>query len=176
MGVRASLRFYSVQLGRFRPRLLAALVTSSSLLVFSTASYLVNIDLLTAEQAALALQSQPWQTPAESQAPLKAPDLPPFDSVTLVSAIDRASVAMKVTSDALTFALEDGAGQPYRRYRASLAMLGRYPHIRAAIVTVLQEVPYSSLDSIKCTRDDIAEVDVNCTVTMSVFYQRAHSR
>lgn len=177
MGVWAPLKFHSLQLWRFRPALLAALLISSALLVISTGSYLVNTHRLTGAQGALAPPSRiPVQASAGSPAAVKPLALPPFDSVILVSAIEQASVSMKVSTDELTFALEEGAGQPYRRHRASFTALGRYPQIRAAIASILREVPYSSLDSMKCMRNDIGELDVSCSVTLSAFYRRAPSR
>ncbi len=175
MSAGVAFRFYCLQLRQFHPALLAALLIASGLLVLSIGSYLVNIDKLRAEQSALQQYSRSSALPTASATAVKPFALPPFDSTILVSAIEQEAAAAKISTDAFTFALEDGPAQPYRRYRASFAMLGRYPQIRAAIAGVLQKVPYSSLDSIKCTRDDIGEVDVNCTINMSAFYKRPHS-
>lgn len=176
MGVGAYLKFHFHQLRRFQPVLLGALVTSLALVVFALGSYFVNTSRLAAEQEALARQAVHLDIPANASAAVKPLALPSFDSVVLLSAIEQACVSTKVSTDAITFALEDGAGQPYRRYRASFTMLGRYPQIRAAIAKVLREVPFSSLESIKCMRDDIAEADVSCSVNMSAFYKLAQFR
>ena len=175
MSAGAAFRFYFLQLRQFHPALLAALLFASALLVLSVGSYLVNIDKLKTEQGALERSLRPSSPPAELTMAVKPLALPPFDSTILVSAIEHEATAAKVSTDTFTLVLEDGTAQPYRRYRASFVMLGRYPQIRTTIAGVLKKVPYSSLDSIKCMRDDIGEVDVNCTVNMSAFYKRPHS-
>jgi len=175
MSVGASFRFYFLQLRQFHPALLAALLFASALFVLSVGIYFVNIEKLKTEQGAMARSLRSLSSAAGSATAVKTLALSPFDSTILVSAIEQEAAVAKVSTDAFTFALEDGPAQPYRRYRASFAMLGRYPQIRAAIAGILQKVPYSSLDSIKCTRDDIGEVDVNCTIKMSAFYKRPHS-
>lgn len=170
----AFLVFHGLRLRRFHPALLAVAGVTSVLLLVSAGSVLVQARKVAAGRAALAAQAHAARAPA-APAGMQPLNLPPFDATVLIAAIEQASLSAQVNTDGFAFAVEDTAGLPYRRYRASMEMVGRYPQIRAAIAGVLREVPSSALSAVKCMRDDIGEADVRCTVVMSAFYRRAPS-
>jgi hypothetical protein len=174
MSVGALLIFHALRLRRFQPAFFMAMTVSVILLLIAAVSYLTNAYGLRQEHS-MAAQLQTARAPAGTRPTVSPPVLPAFSASVVLEAIERGSTSAQVTVDDFTFVLEDSAGVPYRRYRASMSMAGRYPQVRQALARILGQLPYGALDAIKCTRADIVEVDVVCSVTISTFYRRTQS-
>lgn len=170
----AFLTFHGLRLRRFHPMLLFMAGGMLFVSVLLASAIVIQSRTVAAAHASLASQVQSATTPVTSSG-VKPIDLPSFDATTLIGAIERESISRQVGSDTFVFAVDDTAGLPYRRYRVSMEMVGRYPQIRGALAGVLHAVPFSALDTLKCMRDDIGETDVRCTVAMSAFYRRVPS-
>lgn len=174
MSVGASIIFYARCLRRFQPALFIAMTASIILLVAAAGSYLINAQELTQEQSMVS-QLKTARAPSGAGPSTLSPTLPMFNATVVLEAIERGSISSQVIADDFTFVLEESAGVPYRRYRANMSMAGRYPQIRQALARILEQLPYGALDAIKCTRGDIVEVDVVCSVSISTFYRRTQS-
>ncbi|HXA46451.1 MAG TPA: hypothetical protein VNW52_02385 [Burkholderiaceae bacterium] len=95
-----------------------------------------------------------------------------FDNTQFLEALKGAAESAKLTFDEVSFVLDPSANQPYLRYRATLTVTSQYPTIRKFLDQVKIKQPEISLDSILCTRDDIATVDLTCDLALSAFYRK----
>jgi hypothetical protein len=157
-----------------RPRFVIALGLSLALLILT-----------------LLAAAQQWQSHADAQAELqsalastKAPRqpspalpqthaaLPSFDSAHLVEALHTIAGDTKLPVDEISYALEDSDNQPYLRYRVTLTATASYPTIRQFTDSLRQQAAYVSLDTISCSREDIAAAALSCDLGFSAFYRK----
>jgi hypothetical protein len=96
-----------------------------------------------------------------------------FENTQLVDVLNRVAEESKLSLDEVSFVLDENANQPYLRYRATLTVSSTYPTIRRFLDQVRTSQPDISLDSITCTRDDIATVELTCDLVLSAFYRKA---
>jgi hypothetical protein len=101
------------------------------------------------------------------------PVLTAFENTQLVDVLNRVAEESKLSLDEVSFVLDENANQPYLRYRATLTVSSSYPTIRRFLDQVRTSQPDISLDSITCTRDDIATVELTCDLVLSAFYRKA---
>jgi hypothetical protein len=100
-------------------------------------------------------------------------ELPEFDSAQLVDALHDVANDIKLPIDEVSYALENTAGQPYLRYRVTLSVTANYPTIRKFADTFRKQAEHVSLDTISCSREDIAATTLNCDLGLSAFYRKA---
>jgi hypothetical protein len=150
---------------------MATLAISSGVLCAAAGWW--HLNFLAYNRIKTAPSASPPTMPSDSPLTVSSKELalPEFDSVPIIGAIEGAAVATKTFVDEMTFVLEDSQAQPYRRYRATFTVAGRYPDIRSFVEMLSDSIPNSSLDSIKCARDEIDAPDVSCALTVSAFYK-----
>jgi len=98
--------------------------------------------------------------------------LPAFDSAALVDTFNYLATNAGLPVDEVSYALEDGTAQPYLRYRVTLTVASNYPTIRGFVDQLKTELPHVALDSISCSRDDIAQASLSCDLAFSAFFQK----
>jgi|GEM_PF-2021951 len=171
------LRFHQRRLWQNEPRLFAALLVSLTVCIVSTLAYWEQRERArTAWNELQSIGRAPAATVPASSKSIGAADLPPFQASKLLERLHRAAEVSALSLDDISLTLDDSAGQPYLRYHASLTLSGSYAPIRTFIEQVLADAANSSLDGIRCTRDDIAATQLNCAITLSAYYRRnAHA-
>lgn len=108
---------------------------------------------------------------------LSAPGLPWFDSVRLVEQLDAVAEEARLPIDEVGYALEASAQHPYLRYRITLTVTAAYPAVRQFVDDVSSSMRHVALDSISCTRADIALPAPTCELAFSAFFRKdAHAR
>jgi Tfp pilus assembly protein PilO len=98
--------------------------------------------------------------------------LPIFRSSELVGALQHAGTGSGLTMNEISYSLDAGAARPYLRYQVSLSVVGAYPVVRRFIDDIVLEMPNLALDSITCSRDDIAATRPVCDLSFSSFYRK----
>lgn len=167
-------RFHVLRLARAQPLLvvLSALLLVFALLAFAFYGAQIQREAsLRQENNALArrLLQVPVAAVAQDGA---AVDLPAFEPVKLVDAINRLAIDSKLPLDEVSFVLEDNPSQHYLRYRATLTVSSRYPAIRRFMEALQTEQPQVSFDAVNCVREDITTTEPTCDLGLSAFYRK----
>lgn len=97
--------------------------------------------------------------------------LPEFNSSKAVDQITLIASDVGVPVDEVTYALENTAGYPYRRYRISMSVKAGYPEIRKFVAALASDMPNASLDAIRCARENALAQALGCELAFSVFYR-----
>lgn len=167
-------RFHIERLVRTQPRAFFAL--AGAVLAFAAASVycIEQWHLADAAQQELQAMRQKARAPADTanRTANAQVALPAFDSAQLVKTLNRVAAETKLPLDEILFSLDDSANQPYLRYRATLTVSAGYPAIRRFLDRVRADLAEVSLDTISCTREDIATVDLTCDLALSAFFRK----
>lgn len=114
-----------------------------------------------------------WKTaPAVAKKSDEVPLLPIFRSSELVGALQHAGTGSGLAMNEISYSLDASAAQPYLRYQVSLSVVGAYPVVRRFIDDIVLGMPNLVLDSITCSRDDIAAARPVCDLSFSSFYRK----
>ena len=163
------IRFYFLRAARTQKVLLGAYAIVAFVFAIS-----ISINLAQSVRSRAVAVATPAQ--AVAVRPALADDvalnLPSFNAVPLVLGIERAANSTDVHIDEVTLALDDTPVQPFLRYRANFIVSGAYAPIRAFVQRVNASLPYTALESLHCTRDNIGASQVNCAIVMSALYRR----
>jgi hypothetical protein len=98
--------------------------------------------------------------------------LPIFDNTQLAGTLNEIAEANKMSLDEISFSLDENQTLPYARYHATLNLSSNYATMRKFLDQVRAKQPEMSLDSISCSRDDIATVELSCDIALSAFYRK----
>ncbi|MBA5689981.1 hypothetical protein [Rugamonas apoptosis] len=98
--------------------------------------------------------------------------LPWFESATLAQQFNRAATAAGLPVDEVGYVLEEGADQPFIRYRVSMTVSASYPAIRRFVDNIGATLSHVDLDAISCTRPDIMVVPLTCELAFSAFFRK----
>ncbi|WP_188567707.1 GspMb/PilO family protein [Undibacterium terreum] len=168
--------FYVRRQLQLRPRFIVCLsVALAALVVTALAAAQVAFEHLNAEETIQEViqQAKHRNQVIPSPSSISGTDLPRFDSAQLVEALHRVAEEVKLPADEISYALEGNENQAYLRYRVTLSVTASYPVIRKFAEHFQAQLPNVSLDSISCTRDDIAATALSCDLGLSAFYQKA---
>jgi hypothetical protein len=169
-------RFHLSRIAKTWPLLSALLLFSAAALIAACAAYAAQLQDesgVRRESFALGVRLRDAST-ADSQSKDGRVELPPFESVNLVDVLNRVAGETKLPLDEVSFVLDDNGNQPYLRYRATLTVSSGYLAIRRFLDRIRAEQPQISLDSIACTRDDIATPQPTCDLSLSAFYGKPY--
>lgn len=119
-----------------------------------------------------ALRQKSRAAPALAKKSDEIPPLPVFRSSELVGALQHAGTGSGLAMNEISYSLDASAAQPYLRYQVSLSVVGAYPVVRRFIDDIVLEMPNLVLDSIACSRDDIAAARPVCDLSFSSFYRK----
>jgi hypothetical protein len=166
-------QFYFRRLMQTQPIALSAAMVASVVCVGASALYVQQAHGLEATEAQWRALNQQSKELGRAGAPTSdgKVSLTAFNNTQLLETLKGAAENTKLTFDEVSFVLEPNANQPYLRYRATLTVTSQYPTIRKFLDQVRVKQPEVSLDSILCTRDDIATVELTCDLAMSAFYR-----
>lgn len=163
------------RLVRSQPFLCAAMAVTLALSIAAGAA-LISVHIANANAVAELRRIEQFT----NNAPLpKAPvpdlrvSLQPFNSAQLVQAMNEVAAQVSLPLQEISFTLEDPAGVPYLRYRASLTVVAKYAIVRRFIDGIHAEVPDVSLDSLACKREAINAQPLECDLVFSAFYKVA---
>jgi Tfp pilus assembly protein PilO len=170
----SSYQFHLRRLLRAQPGVFSAILLSGFVLVLALAMYIQqwhSADAAKQEWRSLnehfREKGHPGNQGSEGQPVLKA-----FNNTQLVDVLNRVAEEAKLSLDEVSFVLDENDNQPYLRYHATLTVSAAYPAIRRFLDQVRAVQPDVSLDTITCTRDDIATVDLTCDLVLSAFYRK----
>jgi hypothetical protein len=167
-------RFHLRRLWRTQPIASLALIVAASLMAIAATVYGQQWqEAATAKSDMQALENRMRTTERSAAHPDQTqPTLPDFSSTQLVKALHRAAEDTKLPLDEVSFSLDDNGNQPYLRYRATLTISSGYPAIRRFLDRMHEELADVSLDTISCSRDDIASAELTCELVLSAFYRK----
>jgi hypothetical protein len=98
--------------------------------------------------------------------------LPLFNSASLIESLHSAAEEAKLPIDEVSYSLEENLSQPYLRYRITLTATATYPAIRHFTDGIRRQANHVSLDTITCSREDIAAASLSCDLGLSAFYRK----
>lgn len=98
--------------------------------------------------------------------------LPSLAAGDIVKRFNGIAVDMHVPLDEVVYVLDSQPNVPYRRYRITLTTKAAYPDIRKFVAVLSGEMPYVSLDSIRCARPDAAAPTLGCELALSAFFSK----
>lgn len=170
-------RFHAVRLLRLERVMFVALAAVAIAVVVASGAYVAQryqaglneqqVQELTVARRATSMKAKAAQPPIGAPA-----DLPPFDSAHLVRVLNDVAADVGMPLDEVAYTLDDGATQPYLRYRVMLSVESTYPVIRKFSRGVAATLTNVALDEINCAREDIAVKALSCDLAFSVFYAR----
>lgn len=100
------------------------------------------------------------------------PELPVFVASQAVEAFTTTAQDVGLPVDEVTYSLENGNDQPYRRYRISMSVKTGYPEVRRFVAALATGMPNVALDAIRCARENAAAPTLGCQLVFSAFYRR----
>jgi uncharacterized membrane protein YciS (DUF1049 family) len=169
------LRFHAAKQYRVSPWSFFFFILSLILLVLSAALWLrARLEVAAAAEElhqVMIRQSRP--APVFRHSPKV--DLPAFEGSALPRAILAASERVKLPIGDISYAFDEGRGEPYRRYRARFGTGTNYTAIRHFIRELQARDSNVTLDGISCSRQDMRSAALNCEVALSAFYRRGNS-
>lgn len=170
------LAFHSQRLLRAHPVVVFATAASIVLAGLSGVAFLSQLQhkrLVAADlNELLATSRSPLVVPQIAQSTASVPTLPQFSSAELVETVNQIAVDIGLPVDEISYTLEEGASHPYLRYRLTLSATANYPLMRRFVDAMAKNLPHSILDSISCSRDDIAVTALSCDLAFSAFFQK----
>lgn len=114
---------------------------------------------------------QPGATPVPNiNAVIVLPALVTSDLVKTFNGIAKDS---SIPVDDVAYILDNVDAIPYMRYRITLTTKAEYSQIRKFVAILSAEMPNVTLDTIRCSRTDIAATDLGCELVFSGFFSRA---
>ena len=165
--------FYWRRFMREQPLMCGALLVAITAVLGAAFAHL-SLQRLTADalasQAALRNGLQTASVP-EPAIPFRE-SLQPFNSAQVVDTLNQVAERAGLSIDEVSFTLDEGAGQPFLRYRASLTLVAKYLAMRRFVDGVRAGLPDVSLDSITCSRKAISDAQLSCDLVFTAFYAR----
>ncbi|MYM27949.1 hypothetical protein GTP58_06405 [Duganella sp. CY15W] len=172
-------RFYTRKLVQAAPASFVACCIAGLALLLALASVALGTQHLAQHRLELTELRSKARTPVSTPyTPASlAPNLPWFDNAKLVEQLGKVAGENNLPIDEVGYVLEDGTQHPYLRYRITLSVTAAYPAIRQFADDVSSSLPHVDLDSISCTRSDIAVVAPTCELAFSAFFRKdAHAK
>ncbi|MYN40398.1 hypothetical protein GTP55_13545 [Duganella sp. FT109W] len=169
-------RFQIRRLFRAHPVLSTSFVCVSFGLAIAVAFYFDRMHTARAvrqefDVASRAVKNQLASTPAVA-ATIVAPALPWFHSTDLVAQFGHLAEEIKLPIDEIGYSLEESPNRPFLRYRVTLTVAASYPVIRSFVDALSETMKNVDLDSISCTRADIAVAPLTCELAFSAFFRK----
>lgn len=95
-----------------------------------------------------------------------------FNGTAMLAKLYDAAQDIGFPLEEISYELEEAPTQPYMRYRVSLRAKTGYAEIRRFAAALLVDLSNISLDSLRCTREEITVVPLNCELAFSAFYKK----
>jgi hypothetical protein len=170
------LAFHALRLLRSQPLVLAAAGLSLATALLAGVAWLGQWqharasarqlhELLVAGKPAIAA------SPAGALA-ASVPKLPRFSSAELVETVNQVAADIGLPVDEISYTLDESPSQPYLRYHVTLSSAASYPLMRRFVDGMAMNLPHAVLDSISCSRDDIAVAALSCDLSFSAFFMK----
>lgn len=147
-----------------------AVVALSAIVLFAKVQHRQQATAELAELLAAARSAQ--MPPPVARAPSSLTRLPQFSSAELVDTVNQIAADLSLPVDEISYKLEDGPSTPYLRYRFTLSTKASYPLMRRFVDGMAMNLPHSILDSISCSREDIAAAALSCDLAFSAFFHK----
>jgi Tfp pilus assembly protein PilO len=171
------LRFHVVRLYRAQPLVVLMLLAASIALAASAVVYAeqrheaqqARADLQRLRSAVDVMKDQEQDSKPEAT---PAMELPTFDNVALVQALNSIAAETQLPLDEVAYSLDESSSEPYLRYRITLRVAGNYRAIRTFSDRFTLDMLNVSLDAINCARQDVSTVPLTCDLAFSAFYRR----
>ncbi|HTD02724.1 hypothetical protein [Undibacterium sp.] len=168
-------KFHVIKFWRAQPLVFLMLALSSLIALAAAAMYLLQwqqAKLASAELNEVRAHRLTSRAANVAVADSPIPFLPPFSSAQLLHTLNKVASDTKLPIDEVGYVLDDGAAQPYLRYRVTLRVAASYPVIRTFINQLNAELSNVALDAISCSRDDIVQAELTCDVAFSAFFHK----
>lgn len=125
-------------------------------------------------QAEAALRHTARSSELDPGAPGAIQSIPvgPLDSRALPNALYTAAQEQQIGLGDINFAQQPGSVDGLLIHRAELTLQARFPSIYRFIQTVQTRVPTSTLDGLRCSREDAAAEIVRCAIVLVAFYRK----
>ena len=169
-------RFYGRRWLELNPRMFLLASLSFMLFFIAATAYLrARADEINAREQltqAKARQLRLDRISMNPSVPDPIPVLPWFHSAQFIERLGHIAQDIKLPIDEVGFVLEEGNTQPYLRYRVTLTVSSSYPLIRQFAGEVVATMSHVDLDSIRCTRNDVASAALSCELAFSAFFRK----
>ncbi|MBV8636244.1 MAG: hypothetical protein JO002_17250 [Burkholderiaceae bacterium] len=171
------LRFHFRRLYASQPWMLSGLLIALLALAGMALAHWHTAELLAAEAYGNALlQSRAKAVLANGDKDVRAtpsaPMLPWFQGADLIAELGRIADSAAVPVDEVGYALDEGANQPYMRYRVTMTVVATYPAVRRFVRGVPATLSNVDLDAISCKRSDITVAALSCDLVFSAFFRK----
>ncbi|MCU6501528.1 hypothetical protein LPN04_27390 [Rugamonas sp. A1-17] len=176
-GIVGFFKFHLLRIMRAQPVSASLTLMTVLMLAVGVAVWLEACHQLESTNAQLAqLQKQAYKLTSASRMPVAAtmirPVLPWFQSAELSDQLRRVADASGVPYDEVNYNLEDGAQQPFLRYRINMTVAAGYPAVRRFVAGLQSTLANIELDAITCKRADIATMSPTCELAFSAFFRK----
>ena len=171
----SSCLFHSIAFRRAYPMVFLCAIFALLAMLVAVTAWLIQLQQAeSSEQQLRSLQAQtkPSVIALSAAALPKTEALPKFEGAPLVDTINQVAADLNLPVDEISYALEDGAAQPYLRYRMTLSIASNYPMVRRFTEALGMNLPNATLDSISCAREDVAQPALTCDLAFSMFFRK----
>jgi hypothetical protein len=155
----------------------SALIGSAILFIGALAALLLSLwqqHAIDAEIAALPRVDRVARPPASSGAlASEAIRLPALSSPDLARRFNSVATQSGVPVDDISYVPDGDDGQPYQRYRLTMAVKTGYPQIRKFVAALSEELPNVLLDAVRCARDEAMSDQLSCELAFSAVFSKA---
>jgi hypothetical protein len=97
-------------------------------------------------------------------------ELPVFSSASLTADFHAVAADVKLPVDEVSYTLDNGAHQPFLRYRVALTVKTGYPEVRKFVAALTAALPNVALDNVRCVKE--ASAVLSCQLGFSAFYKK----
>jgi hypothetical protein len=99
--------------------------------------------------------------------------LPPLSSPDLARRFNSVAAQAGVPVDDISYVPDGDNGQPYQRYRLTMAVKTGYPQIRKFVAALAEDMPNVLLDAVRCARDEAMSDQLTCELAFSAVFSKA---
>lgn len=97
-------------------------------------------------------------------------NLPRFDSAVVATSFYENVRVADLVGEEVSYSLDSPRDQPFQRYRIRHPVKAEYAKIRRFVAAIVSDMPNVTLDSIRCTRENLSDAVLACDLNFSAFF------